>query len=294
MADATPGAGSKLAIDTSSIATGSTVVEFEACSVGKQGSHIDTAGLRGTVERVSERTRESVNNVGGQLSLYPTFAELQLLMPLILGGTPSGTAYPVAETLPEFNLQVLKSNNTTKVFTYAGLKIASAMFESSEGGPLKLTLGMVGKTETVGTSFTPTGSAGLGRKYMHHDLALTLQSAARKARSLSVAIANSLSVNWYNSVNATDIILGDRQVSVAGEFPYCAANYDLYDQALTGAGGTAVYTDGTNVMTLTFGRLQVPPESPQVDGRQDVPLRLNMTSRRYSTTPSIAATLASS
>lgn len=292
MADATPGAGSKLAIDTSAIGTGSTVLEFESCSVGKQSQHIDTAGLRGTVERVAERTREGINNVGGQLVLYPTFAEMQLLMPLILGGNASGNNYPVAETLQEFNLQILKSNNSTKVFTYAGLVIASASFESSEGGPLRLTLGMVGKTETVGTSFTPTGAAGLGRKYMHHDLVLTLQSSARKARSLQVAVNNVLGVNFYNSVNATDIIFQDRNVSVAGEFPYCSANYDLYDQALTGAGGTAVYTDGTNVMTLTFGRLQVPSNSPGVDGRRDVPLNLQMVSRRYSTTPSIAATLA--
>ena len=49
---------------------------------------------------------------------------------------------------------------------------------------------------------------------------------------------------------------------------------------------------GTNVMTLTFGRLQVPSNSPGVDGRRDVPLNLQMVSRRYSTTPSIAATLA--
>ncbi len=56
-------------------------------------------GLRGIRDRSIERVREGIRRVAGNVIMQPTAVEWQTLLPWILGGTASGSSYPLGEVL---------------------------------------------------------------------------------------------------------------------------------------------------------------------------------------------------
>lgn len=254
-----------------------------------QGSHFDPDGVRGTRQHVSENVAENTTDVSGSVVTIPTPAELVWWLPKILGGTPSVTSFPLAEEVPEFVLQL---DRIQRLFTYTGLKVGRATFRSSVGNPLELTMEMVGKTESVDAGTFPTLTLDDEQPYMHHQGVLSIFGGARSYDSVEIVIDNGLLTDKFrNSQTRDDIPEGDLNITVRADFPYDAANLDLYNQAVAGVAGSMTWTNGGLSLAFAFANLKVPKRSPNVpDRRQEIPLRLEMTAFRTASTDALVVT----
>ncbi len=106
-------------------------------------------------------------------------------------------------------------------------------------------------------------------------------------------IDNAIDAKFRNSLTATDLTEADRVVTLATSTPFnSASDGTLYEQALAGAAGALTITDGTSTGTFTFGKLQVPAESPTVESKSEFLLDLNMVARKDGSTMEIAYAVA--
>lgn len=281
------GFASKLGIDTANPTTAA--FEFVSESLMKKGTIIDPSGIRGVRGHQSERTRTGNYTVSGQIEMYPSPEELALLLPWVLGAAASGTTFALAETVPSRYVQI---DRVAKVMTYAGVYVNSATFSGSEGTPLKLTLDLIGQTETVGAAASfPSITAGTTPPLLFTDAVLTVLSSSRAMKDISITIDNQLNVAFNNTVTASRITAGDRNVRVDITTPYTSSETALYEQALAGAAATAVFTNAGYSLSFAFATLQFPDQTPTVGGKNEIPLKLSGVARRVTTTQELIVTL---
>jgi len=279
---------SQLGIDTVSPVTRG--YEFESCQITKAGTIIDSSGIRGSRSHHSERTREGNYTISGLIELYPSPADLSHLLPLVLGGTPEGTTYPLADSLAAFYVTVDK---VAQVFAYAGCKVNKATFSGAQGQPMKLALEITGQTETTGAAGSfPTVTLDNSAPLIFSDTTLTLVGAARQVKQWTVTIDNSLEVRFANSTNATAITAKDRQVTLQCQNPFTSAEIDLYGQALGGAAASLVLANGGSSLAFNFATLQFPDHGPVVPGREEITLSLNGVARKQGATDELSVVLA--
>jgi hypothetical protein len=272
---------------------------FVSESIAKKGMVVERNGLRGTRSHVADDTRIGPYTAGGQLVLEPTPADLAIWLPRILGGTPSGSGtvtYPLAETLPSFTLSI---DRIAKVFTYGGCKVNRALLHGAQGGLLRLTLDIVAQNESVaGAGTFPSLTPSVAQPYIFSDLSLSLAATAREVKQFDLTIDNALVTDRFmNSLTIVAAPEGDRTISLRTVHAWAAANTDLYAQALAGAAGTLQLTNAlggtppTGFQTIfSFATLQVPDRSPNVTGRQEVFLNLEMMARKVGSTPELSVT----
>jgi hypothetical protein len=269
--------------------TSSEPYEFVSESVQKKGKILDTAGIRGTRSHHAARTRPGTHEVGGSITLHPSPADLDLLLPRILGAAESADTFNLAETLPAFGILI---DRVAETFEYTDCKVGKATFKGSAGGLVELVLEILGATEIVGTAFPSLALAtsAAAAPYVFSDGVLTLQSAARKMMDFELVIDNGLNARFTNSQSATSITPQDRTITLKTTNPFTADEADLYGQANEGAAGTLVLTNGAMSTTFAFAALQVPDMSPVVGGKQEIPLVLEMTARMSGSTRELVVT----
>lgn len=270
--------------------TSAEAYEFTRESLVKQQSHVETGGIRGTRSHISENVSLGPYKVGGQIVMHPTPSQLANLLPRMLGAAASGNTFALAETVPAFQVQI---DRKTKVFTYTDCKVNRAMFRSSAGNPLELTLDIEGLTESVGAAGTfPALTLSTQQPYMHHQAAITLVGATREVDGIEITIDNGLLVDRFNnSITRTALPEGDRIIRFACDCPFSADEVALYNQAVGGSAGSVVWTNGDYSLTFAFAKLQVPDHSPSVPGRsKEIPLRLEMTARMSGSTRELIVT----
>lgn len=249
-------------------------VDFVSEKLSNDKEHIHPTGIRGTRSRHKERTRDGLQRVGGPITLEPSPSELDFILPFILGAAevPVDT-FNLAETLPELIIGVRR---VVKEFTYTGCKIVRAVFSGSEGSPLQLALDVVGKTSAdavVGTVVYPTPDS--DDMYVFTDSVLTVLAGAREMSDFELIIENVHEEDRYtNSVTRTDVPIIDRNVFLNITVPYDATNEDLHDQAVAGAAGSLVFTNGARSITFTMANIKFPPRDPGVADRGEIPLEL--------------------
>src|SRR5580658_1278795 len=100
MSGGSSGVFAKLAMDPSSITSGSEAYDFNSESLTQHVPLVLGDGISGTRSRLSSRVRQGVFDVGGSITLEPTPVELANLLPRILGAAGSGNTFALAETLP--------------------------------------------------------------------------------------------------------------------------------------------------------------------------------------------------
>lgn len=263
--------------------------EFLSENLILQEEHIDNDGIRGTRSHQSERVRGGLKRVQGTIRINPSPADLDLWFPRILGAAESTDSFALAETLPAFGVIV---DRVAETFEYEDCYVNRATFRSSEGGLLELELDIIGADEVVGTNAPSVAisTASNNVPYTHTDLVLTLAASARDVKNLEITIDNQLEQSFNNSRTATGITPRNRIVSVRCTNPFTSDETALYAQAVAGAAGTAVYTNGGMSTTFTFGRLQVPARSPSVTGKNEIPLVLDMVARMVTTTRELVVT----
>jgi hypothetical protein len=265
-------------------------------SMTKRGVIVERSGLRGSRSHQADDTRVGPYSVGGQLLLEPTPEDLAIWLPRILGAAPSGTTYNLAETLPSFTLSI---DRVAKVFIYAGCKVKRATLQGAQGGLLRLALDLVAQSESVASAGSfPSLSLGATQPYIFSDLALSLATAAREVKQFELLIENGLVTDRFmNSLTIVNAPEGDRAVTLKTVHAWAAGNTDLYAQALAGAAGTLQLTNALGgspptgyQTTFSFATLQVPDRSPNVPGRQELLLNLEMVARRVGSTPELIVT----
>lgn len=269
---------------------------FVSESMTKRGTIVERNGLRGTRSHQADDTRVGTYRVGGQIVLEPTPEDLAVWLPRILGADPSGTTYNLAESLPSFTLTI---DRVAKVFTYAGCKVNRATFHGAQGGLLRLSLDLLAQSETVAAAGSfPALSIGSTQPYIFSDVSLTLASASREVKQFELSIDNGLVADRFmNSVTIVNAPEGDRTIALRTTHAWAAGNTDLYAQALAGAAGTLQLTNPLGgspptgyQTTFSFGTLQVPDRSPNVPGRQELLLNLEMIARRSGATAELTVT----
>ena len=278
-----------------SLAAGGTAIgscteayEFLTESLRKQLTIVDTAGLRGTRSHPAERTRDGTYAIGGGLQFHATPAMLDLLLPRILGANEATDVFALAETLPEFDVLI---DRVAKRFVYAGCQVNRATFRAAAGGPLELDLDVIGKTEVVSATAFPSITAPVDPPYVWQDCVCTVNGSARVVTQWDLTIDNALNARFSNSQTATDIHSTDRIITVNLTVPYTSSEVDLYGINTGGAAAaTFVFTNGNYSTTFSIAKLQIPDQSPVVDGRGEILLQLQGVAKQSSTTKELVIT----
>ncbi|HTU27302.1 MAG TPA: phage tail tube protein [Pirellulales bacterium] len=275
----TPGAGNIGALTSAYVFTGETLA--------KHGNVVERLGLRGTRSHVADDARSGPYQVGGSVVLEPTPIDLLFWLEYILGGTPSGGSYTLAETLPSATLGFARG---PKNFRYAGCAVDKATFSGSAGGLLRLVLEIAGQSETLETTAWPSITADTTGPYIFSDLALTINGAAREVRSFELVIDNALVKNRFmNSTTVVNLPAGDRVVSLTTTHAWASANADLYDPPIGGyAGASLEFAAGAHSTAFTFGCLQAPALSPTAERRQENYLSIHWTVRQTGSTKELS------
>lgn len=264
-----------------------------AWSVGKKGTILFADTIRGTRDQPSERTRSGPYMIRGRITLPVDVALMDLWLPRILGGNESADVFPVAETLPAFGLLADLGGNTHEFKDcYVNAAVISGRQYNGQGAPepLTLMLDIIGTDEAVGTSAPSVSlsTAANTAPLMFEDGVFTMQSGARDIQAFNIGIYNMLRPRWANSLKPTVIYPSGRLIQVNTICAYTSSEASaLYGQGYAGASATFTFTNGNTSFGFTFGRLQVPPETPEVQGRGEVLLKLNGVGRAVTTTKSI-------
>jgi hypothetical protein len=277
-------AGSPHTFDTSS-----EPYEFLTESIAKSATHLDTDGIRGTRSHSKEVVREGIYTVAGTITMNPSPADLDLLLPRILGAAASGDTFALAETLPAFGVLV---DRVAERFQYTDCYVNRATFRSQAGGLLELSLDILGKTEVKGTSYPSItlGVTAADAPFVHQDAVVTLAAGAEECLSIEIVIDNVLDARFANSQTAGSITPQDRIITCNLVMPYTSDETSLYSQAVGGIAATIKYTNGDISTLFTFGILQTPDNSPTVPGKSEITLPLAMVARKSGTTEALVVT----
>jgi hypothetical protein len=264
---------SQLGIGTSS--TVSTRLDFESETLALQETLYDFNGLRGTRAHDVSRIRPNTRSVSGTVSLQPTSVELSQILAWCFGGTSSGTGtitYPLADTL--FS-QYVSVDRGAAVHTYSGVYVNRATFSATQGGPLKVSLDLLGIDETVNAagSFPSLTLDTTTKPFLFFDLALTIGASQQYfADDFELTIDNALDTNrFFNSPTLTAVYTQDRKVTFRSRLPYGAASA-LYGAGSSGVAMNATFTYGTQVLTFTAGTMVFARSAVPVSGRGEIML----------------------
>jgi hypothetical protein len=217
----------------------------------------DASGLRGTRSHSDVRARKVSRAVAGSVTLQPTPADLDVILPYLLGGVKSGTDTPLAESLADF-FAAIKRDATC--FTYSGCKINKATFSASAGQFLNLSLDIVGKDETTTETF-PTVTYTTQSPFICSDCAVVVGGVTYAFESFSLTVENFLESKAFNSITPTRINATDRAVTWGFTFPSgdTTAIYGIASAAVS-----ATFTNGTVSLAINSAKVLAPKESPTV------------------------------
>ena len=237
-------------------------------------NHVESQGVRGTRSRRKERTKIGSTDVSGSITMNPSVTEIDLLLPRILGGATAAGVTDVANTVPEFQVMI---DRIAKVHSYTGCKVARATLRGTKGQPIELTLDIEGEGGSVGAAggypaLTIDTDATF---FIFSEATLTLQGTSRLIEEFTLVIDNNLRADRrFNSLNRVNMPALDRRVTIGTTVPYTPDNTDLEEQAIAGAAGILVLTDGTTTYTIDFANVKSESESPSVAGRDEISLAL--------------------
>lgn len=232
---------------------------------------INTAGIRGTRSYLQERIRQGNRSVDGQVIMHPTAAELALLLPWILAGSPSGSptvTYPLGETL---QTRFVVVDRVAKVFSYSGCVVDKATFKATQGEALELTLDVVGVDETVLNAGTfPTLTLDIANSpFIFTDLcgAFTLGGTVYTIKDIELVIDNHVDKErYFNCQTRASLPAQDRTVMLNFTNPYGDATA-LYGSGLLSTHAVATFTNGAAVLIFDMIDFIVPRRSPEMEGR---------------------------
>jgi hypothetical protein len=249
------GVFNRLGYAATGVTTATVEFEFlEGSSLGLSENFVDTNGMRGTRSHISERVRRGTRRVDGTITMCPTPIELVTLLPLIFGGTPSGTSYPLGESLTPFNLFAVRDGT---VYTCSDCVVESATFSASEGGPMQLSMTVVGEDEAASGSMGAVAPDITTGPFTLMDAAVSVASSAREVSAFELTVRNMLEVKYRNSAIPTQIKATDRMVTLSLPISL-GTDSALYGSAVAGVAATITLTNSTVSILFSLAAVQAP------------------------------------
>lgn len=265
-------------------------------SMRKIGSVVYPQVITGSRDEAGERARKGPSLYYGTITFGVSPSELAFWAPYWLGGTPSGTSYPLGETLSPFGLYIDKV--TTK-YAFYDCYVDKALVVGRQNGPggppnyltLQLTVYALSYTNSPATTATASIATITGDyvPIVFEDAAsaITIQSSARETKQLAILHENFLKQRYVNSLEPSITYPIHRRVTVQTRHPFDTGTSALDDVALSSsAAGTFAFTNGTVSAQWNFTLLQLVSQTPVVSGKQEIDLASNYVSRASGSTAS--------
>jgi len=259
---------------TSKFAVGPTtptnrMIQIQSESLRKTSEFFDGQGVRGTREEFLDRSPLMRNRVGGSVLTYPTIADWAWWMERILGGTPSGTNYPMAEAIKTFD--AAKTDDVT-TFLYGTCGVNRATISGAAGGPISLSVDLVCKTQTEG-SFPALTITDTTKMLVFPQTGFVVSGDATEINSFSLTIDNVIDADRYHqSYDLTDVSAQNRIITFEATCPWKpATGYTSLDAKIpfgpTGVSVSLTFTSGATSMALATAGFQFSEDTPIITGR---------------------------
>lgn len=286
-----PGVVSRIAIGDAT--TSMTLISFDSESLQETRGVIQNEGIRGSRSRHGDRIRSGDIAVGGSLSYTPQTNEWAYILPKILGGSPSGTSYPLGESLSSFILD--KEYASSDVHRFNALYVNQATIGSQAGGAVTLGLDLVGTSSvTTGATFASGGALtdNTANDFFVHsdcDAAFVLGGATIPLNSWQITINNAVELRRVNARTATVATATDRIVTVNFTVPYGDATFSTFTDA--DVTGTLTFTALAQSLAFSWAQIRFNQASPVIGGRGAIPYVLAGQCFRTSSTAELVTTL---
>ena len=284
------GYAARLAVGANPVTFGGATLSFDFVSytVQTDGEHIDTAGITGKRTKREDRKRSGIIRLAGSLVLEPSMHTLDFFLPYILGATEAATdTFRVANTLPVFDALLDHGEGSDTAVKHVGLVVNRAVF-SLRPGLVRLTLDLIGKTETLTTYTSAAIVAGVEyTPLIFHDAVLNIQGAPRAIDDAELVIDNQLEVKFRNSQTAQLIVPTDRIVSLQTSHPATEAVMDALYSDPAAASASIVFTRGVTLCTINLYNLSAPLSGPIVNGKGETTLGVSSRARGDNTNEDI-------
>lgn len=243
-------------------------------------------GITGSRSHHTSQTRTGAYKVGGPLVCNPSYAFYDVWLPRILGGAETTDTFPVAETLPEWDMM---SDRVAKIVRYNDCKVGKATLRFAPG-LLQLTLDIVGKTAVETGNTFPTvalGVAAADTQLAYHESTFSL---AALTTGVSIVREGIITVDNMpdelpaaGSDHTETVREGGRLVTLTLTNGMTVTEWDqLYGtETPWTATVTSAYQNMSNVAILR--NLQAPRETPIIGGKGEVTLGLTFTAHEDNT-----------
>lgn len=243
------------------------------------------------VERVAELTRA----VRGQIVMEPTPAELDTLLPRILGAAESTDVFALAETLPSFDILI---DRVSSRFVFNTCYIARATFSCSQGGLLRLSMDIEAKdadvpSATVFPATVPAIDTVAPYNFSEFTFALAADASAAEMSAWELSIDNGLDTDRYmNSATRAQMPALTRRITSRVTVPYSADELDLWFQADDGFLNTFTFTRGGRSLLFSCVKMIADSfEGPYLNTQtKEAMMTIGMTAYQSSTTKELVVT----
>lgn len=270
-------------------------------SMRKVASVVHPQVITGDRDEHGERARKGPSLYYGTVTFGVSPAELAFWAPYWLGGTPSGTSYPLGNTLSPFGLYVDKV--TTK-YAFYDCYVDKALVVGKQGGPggppnfltLQLTIYALSYTNSPATTASASIATITGdyvpMVFEDGAGAITIQSSARETKQLAILHENFLRQRYVNSLEPAITYPMHRRITLQTRHPFDTGTSALDDVALSSsAAGSVAFSNGSVSATWNFTLLQLVSQTPVVAGKTEIDLVSNYVSRASGSTASYSMTI---
>lgn len=248
--------------------------------------------IRGILDHVKERVTLGRLHIGYEVTMNPSPAELDVLLPL-MGFTESPTdTFTDTDTLTTFTSII---DRVTKVHTYTSCKIGRAVFSGQRGSqPIALTMQILGTGFSEGASGSFSASAiDTDICYAFHEGTLSARSASRAFDRFQWVRNHHLQVQWNNSTTPTEICATQRTNTLSFSTPYTSSESDLFTtplSAATGAAATLAWSRSGQSTSVAFANLKEIAAPPPIPGKQEIRLPVNFRAYKSGSTAAVIVT----
>jgi hypothetical protein len=255
----------------------------------KHGRLVGGQGITGLVYPIKTRVRTGGYYVFGQFKLNPSPGYLDTLLPHIFGKELTHVFSP--DTCPvAFGMLIHRDK---EAWEYLDCKVASwelrgrapGFREQNTPDLLVLTINVIGKTETKGTTWPdpepsmPQGDSFYPLIIQDSASAFKLNSTAREIYEFRLLHDRGLQWRGTNALTVNQVFSTKRRTTLDVRLPWSAANDDLYDMDYAGAAAQLkfAYTTGGKEYYSQFDitNFKAPPESPFVKDENEVAFTLS-------------------
>lgn len=248
--------------------------------------------IRGILDHVKERVTLGRLHIGFEVTMNPSPAELDVLLPLMgFSESPTDT-FTDTDTISTFTSII---DRVTKVHTYTSCKIGRATFFGQRGSqPIGLTMQILGTGFSEGASGSFSATAiDTDICYAFHEGTLTLRSSSRAFDRFRWTRDNHLQVQWNNSSTPTEICATQRTNTLSVSTPYTSSESDLFTTPLSaaaGAAGTLAWSRGGQSTSVAFANLKEIAAPPPIPGKQEIRLPVNLRAYKSGSTAAVIVT----